>query len=550
MWPFTHKTVKSKYNTLIKRIMSTNKGFQITEDIDVNVHLHLDKGALTIDYDITQHFDFKDPYNQMLDFKHKLFVTCDWQSEEIGNIKKEWCFHESMNQDAMFVQMASDMKKAIMKAATEQEESPMSENQQVNNVGISDSVSHIKREECVLNDHVTDKMKEDFDFNNSLQKHALTLLILRPNEDFSFYSPNDKSSRLWMIRNKEIFLMEDKYENGSYALCQRHANVAKEIPNDGEKTVRIVSEDTEEKDSTVCLTEKNDIYIQIKNSTNKIFICINKSSDSEVSNKLLINELEILISAAVLNNIPDTKDWYMDFIKSKILDDFLSIGETDNYDRWIESSTPGMFSDDLNTVENATSLKDFEEKNGPVKFFKGKINAYPYDDNFWGEFVGKDGKKEIIYVNQGFPFDDNVSDLLNNKQGFGIVEEKDTYSSSQDVIYCLKVIKKRHSMLPAYINERLSFYCETISEAVSKGQNVKAYTFQLYNAITNEILNFDTPYIGVDDISFDGRLVLNSMTGDIYSIDITSFNKFSVCFWNEVRHFRQSKGKYPNNVYV
>ena len=315
-----------------------------------------------------------------------------------------------------------------------------------------------------------------------------------------------------------------KYEKGDYALTRRKIDVT---TSSGKKAIdEVVS--PKAKEVGLSKTRMNQCsYEDIKECANKILLSLEKGHQKELDKKLLLAELTILSAAMVLCVKDEWEKECNDFVKHKILDNFLSIGEVDDYNDWIVSNTPGMYSNDLYTTETAIPLAEFEKMEGPVNFFRGKINAYPYDDNFWGEFVDKKGNKQIVYVDQGFPYEYNVSELSKNKTSFGIVEEKDTYYHSKEVFYCLKEIRKKHSMLSSYIKERLIFYKETI-KGIHPNKN-KEYVFQLYNAVTNEILNFNAPYLGTDDLTFGNETVVNGETGEIYQYDANSLNNFSIC---------------------
>ena len=315
-----------------------------------------------------------------------------------------------------------------------------------------------------------------------------------------------------------------KYEKGDYALTRRKIDVT---TSSGKKAIdEVVS--PKAKEVGLSKTRMNQCsYEDIKECANKILLSLEKGHQKELDKKLLLAELTILSAAMVLCVKDEWEKECNDFVKHKILDNFLSIGEVDDYNDWIVSNTPGMCSNDLYTTETAIPLAEFEKMEGPVNFFRGKINAYPYDENFWGEFVDKKGNKQVVYVDQGFPYEYNVSELSKNKTSFGIVEEKDTYYHSKEVFYCLKEIRKKHSMLSSYIKERLIFYKETI-KGIHPNKN-KEYVFQLYNAVTNEILNFNAPYLGTDDLTFGNETVVNGETGEIYQYDANSLNNFSIC---------------------
>ena len=290
------------------------------------------------------------------------------------------------------------------------------------------------------------------------------------------------------------------------------------------------------------IDQKYFLYMLIRRYANELILCFEDEQKEDLDKKLLYIELTILLAGSVLDfKNENFNNWFV-FAGQKILNDYLSLKEVDDYDKWIEIHTPGMCSDGLYTIEEAISLAEFEEENGQVKFFKGNINAYPYDDSFWGEFVDNNGMKQIIYVNQGFPLAYNVSELSKNKTGFGIIEEKETYYHGDEIVFCLKEIKKKHSMLPSYINKRLSFYRDVIEEAHNQEQ-LKAYSFQLYNALTNEMLNYNDPGLGIDDLVIDDDTIINNATGEFYQFNAISMNKFSTCIWEKLNKMSQELNK-------
>ena len=283
------------------------------------------------------------------------------------------------------------------------------------------------------------------------------------------------------------------------------------------------------------------VYMQIRQCAYKLFICFDDKVKKDLNEDLLLNELTLLATALVLNVEDERIKECIGFVKQKIFDDYLSVKNIDDYDSWIVCNTPGMSSNDLYSTNEAISLVEFEKENGQVTFYKGKINAYPYDDSFWGEFVDKNGKKQIVYVDQGFPFNYNVSELKKNKSVFGIVKEKNIHYQSDDFSYCLKEIKKEHSMLRLYINERISFYKKAIVEVLSNIKNYRLYIYQLYNIVTNEILNYNDPYFGVVDLEFGDEVAFNNADGTICHYSAISLNHFSSCFSEKLEYLRQGE---------
>lgn len=349
------------------------------------------------------------------------------------------------------------------------------------------------------------------------------------------------SSELGELSAKEIGEQKDdlivvEYESGDYSLKR------KEVIEERTSSAEVTDED-------LSISQlDDDSFEKISTCANNLFLSLENCKQNGVDKKLLVAELTILSSAMVL----DTKDekiihWY-DYVEKRILDYYLSIEEVTNYDDWIESNTPGMCSNDLYTTEEAIPLAEFERINGQIKFHGGKINAYPYDDSFWGEFINKNGQKQIIYVDQGFPFEYNTIDILNRKSDFGIVEEKDTYYHSEEVFYCLREIKPKHSMLSSYIKERFTFYKNAIEKIQANHNSEKAQIFQLYNAVTNERLNFSVPYLGADDLVFNDETVLNGETGEMYQYDATSLSNFSKCIEDSLAILHQGlKNSVPSS---
>ena len=58
--------------------------------------------------------------------------------------------------------------------------------------------------------------------------------------------------------------------------------------------------------------------------------------------------------------------------------------------------------------------------------------------------------------------------------------------------------------------------------------------------MTNEILNYDNPYLGIDDLVFEDEKVYNSITGENYQYDATFINSLSMCIWESLNNLRDS----------
>ncbi len=353
------------------------------------------------------------------------------------------------------------------------------------------------------------------------------------------------SSHLGELTPQEISDRKDelvvvKYENGTYALDCRQISNETEV----EVTTKVADEDFTNNNKDL-----NDfLYERIKQCAYELLLSLKDANQKDLDRKLLLAELTILSAASVLDIKKQKNDNWLDYVEHKILNEFLSLKEVSDYDYWIADNTPGMYIDSLYTIDDGISLEEFEKINGQVKFFRGKINAYPYDDRLWGEFVDKNGKIRIVYVNQGFPSEYDISELLNDKQAFGIFEEKEKDYHGDDIIYCLKKLKKRHRMLPSYISERLSFYQEAIEFATSNRQNIDA-TFQLYNAAINQMLDYNKPFLPIGYLEIFDEAIRNGQTGEYYKYNATSLKNFSMCIWECIGDLRQefNKIEHDNN---
>ena len=354
------------------------------------------------------------------------------------------------------------------------------------------------------------------------------------------------SSKLGELTAEEIAAQVNEldvveYENGNYGLMRREADIFYE------KNIKF--ENIDNLRTSVLPGDLYDIvYKQIKQCASELLLSLEDKGKTDLDKNLLYIELTILTAASVSDyKKEEIYNWHV-FLEQKIFNDYLSIKEVDNYDILIERNNPCMYSDGF-YAEEAMSLAEFEKENGQVKFFKGNINAYPYDDSFWGEFVDKNGQKQIIYVDQGFIFEYSASDILKDKCGFGIVEQKGYYKYNSDcVFYCLKKIKKKHSMLSFYISQRLSSYEEIIKEAMSNRKSITKYSIQLYNTVTNGMFDFDEPSMGIDDMIIEDDFIVNKITAVSYPYTATSMNRFSMCVWDKLSILRQEFDKTVKNL--
>ena len=385
-------------------------------------------------------------------------------------------------------------------------------------------------------------VKESWAFEKFVKKFDL----VRFQQGFAYYSVTDGGEAAFYFKSKDgkeitVFnqsgltkdnliqqkdsLIVELRRSGHYILCFR--SESRNATNDEEKLDNAMTEES--------------LYDRIHVYARKIMHSIEEEQKEELDKKMSYIELTMLSAASTLEIVNTKNNNWQNFVEHKIFNDYLSIKDVEDYDYWIESNTPGMYIYEF-AISDGTTLKEFEKSNGQVRFFSGEINAYPYDERLWGEFVDKNGKKQIVYVDQGFPSEYSISDLINDKQSFGIIEEKDTYYGG-DIVYCLKKIKKRHSMLPAYISERLNFYTKVIEDVMSNHDNKKAYTFQLYNAVINDRLNYNTPYLGAEDLEFDDETIVNCQTGEEYHYNATSLDKFTMCIGEILCNLRHEFSK-------
>ncbi len=373
-------------------------------------------------------------------------------------------------------------------------------------------------------------VEESWTFVEFVKKFAL----VRFQQGSAYYSVTDggEDAFFFLSKNGEEITVFNQSGLTKDNLLQEKDNLIVELRKSGHYILYFSSENrnttNDEKKSYNEMTEEN-IYDIIKVCASQIMTSIKDEVKEELDTKLSSIELTMLSAASVLEMLNAKNDNWQNFIEQKIFNEYVSIKDIEDYDSWIESNTPGLYINDVYIISDGTSLEEFEKVNGPVHFFSGKINAYPYDERLWGEFVDNNGKKQIIYVDQGFPSDYSISEVLNDKQAFAVVEEKDTYYGGDDIVYCLKKIKKEHSMLPDYISERLSFYAKATYDVMSNRNNKKAYAFQLYNAVINDRLNYNAPYLGVEDLEFDDDTIVDCQTGEQYHCNVASLDNFTKC---------------------
>lgn len=221
MWPFTPKTLKDRYSKLVKLIMSIDSHFQITEDKEKSVRLHLPnyKGNQPMDFDIY----LMEPQ------LHISFVT-EIEGEKISVLSY---FDQNTDQQDMFNKaMARNLnkihevlgKKYSEEAEDEEEHSKEKHQEQSSKTEFrSYTIKKQKmpdgEEKYVATYDDKDSAgntADEFNFNESFKKHALSLIVFRPQMAFWYYSHKDDTTPTWLFNPQDGLYLGDE-ENANAA---------------------------------------------------------------------------------------------------------------------------------------------------------------------------------------------------------------------------------------------------------------------------------------------------------------------------------------------
>ncbi len=209
MWPFTPKTLFDRYSKLMKLIMSIDSHFEVTENTDKTVRLHLPnyKGNQPIDF----HIYLLEPFLSIS------FVT-EIEGERISVLNS---YHQSIDQQDMFnMAMSSNLERVHQVLEKKYIKEEQTEEKQTVKTSSSYGAAPQQQENGIPLEFAIEDLKETFDYNESFKKHALTFLILRPKSEFWYYSEHDDEKPLWIYNDKDekndLFLMEDRYVTGTF----------------------------------------------------------------------------------------------------------------------------------------------------------------------------------------------------------------------------------------------------------------------------------------------------------------------------------------------
>ena len=209
MWPFK-KSLSERYSKLVKLIKSIDSHFQMTENKEDSLRLHLPnyKGNQPMDFNIYL----------MEPFLFISFVT-EIEGEKISCLNN---FPQDTDQQDMFNLAMSNNLNKIHQVLEEKYKDGQAEE---NNKGTSfDSAEDIqdKHENRDFIEAAIEDLKENFNYNESFKKHALTFMILRPNTEFWCYANINDEKPLWIYNDKQndkdkgVYMMENSYAAGVY----------------------------------------------------------------------------------------------------------------------------------------------------------------------------------------------------------------------------------------------------------------------------------------------------------------------------------------------
>ena len=200
MWPFK-KTLSEKFSKLVKLIMSIDSHFQMTEDTVDSVRLHLP------DYKGNQPMDFHIYLLESL-----LFISFQTkiEGEKISCLNN---FHKDTDQQVMFnTAMANNLNKVHQVLNSKYSE---------NNVSYKDGEPRKPDENGnsnIINENINNDnrdLRDNYDFNKSFKKHALTIMILRPGIEFRYFASRNDRNPLWMFVIKEQKSKNEYYPSGA-----------------------------------------------------------------------------------------------------------------------------------------------------------------------------------------------------------------------------------------------------------------------------------------------------------------------------------------------
>ena len=145
---------------------------------------------------------------------------------EIAGIKKNLVFFDSWNPNTkewvpcVGVIDNNPLREVAAKAVSFDLEEKVQQNTNITPRNYSkpehehDVTESLKREELISKKKCADEMSKQigekfFDFNKSFQKHAMTLMIIRPEREFWFYSPIDDSLQ-WIYKKDDSYVANNE----------------------------------------------------------------------------------------------------------------------------------------------------------------------------------------------------------------------------------------------------------------------------------------------------------------------------------------------------
>ena len=199
-----NRTLSERYSKLVKLIKSIDSHFQLTEDKEDSVRLHLPnyKGNQTMDF----HIYLLEPF---------LYIsfTTELEGEKISCLRN---YHQNIDQQDMFNDaMARNLNKVHEVLGKKYSEDMKDEEEQTEETAVPNS-----NEEDISDEGYG--LNYFFDFDESYKKHILTIMALRPGSEFHYYS-SQAYSPLWKYNDKLLGCQASDHIGGSaFAWMMQH----------------------------------------------------------------------------------------------------------------------------------------------------------------------------------------------------------------------------------------------------------------------------------------------------------------------------------------
>ena len=200
MWPFK-RTLSERYSKLVKLIKSIDPNFQMTENKEDSLRLHLPnyKGNQPMDF----HIYLMEP------FLFISFIT-EIEGEKISCLNN---FPQDTDQQDMFnLAMSNNLNKIhqVLEDKYSEDGEEKKEDGKEETDGNHNSVTS--------NNDSSDEtwgLRDYYDFNESFKKHALTIMILRRGIEFRYFASKNDYNPIWSYIINGGKTLNDNYPPGA-----------------------------------------------------------------------------------------------------------------------------------------------------------------------------------------------------------------------------------------------------------------------------------------------------------------------------------------------